>query len=213
MKQTFIVRAAALLLASALFATTVAADGTQAQANTIRHDSAVTRHRTSRVDGVDIFYREAGPKTAPVVVLLHGFPTSSRMYRNLIPALSHRYHVIAPDYPGFGQSGTPDRKQFPYRFARFAELIDGLLTQLGADRYALYVQDYGAPVGYRLALKHPERVSALIVQNGNAYEEGLGEFWKPLKAYWAGRLESAPRGFACGAHARRHPIPVSRRRA
>ena len=185
MKQTFIVRAAALLLASALFATTVAAGGAQGQEIALRGDSAVTRHRTTRVDGVDIFYREAGPKTAPVVVLLHGFPTSSRMYRNLIPALSHRYHVIAPDYPGFGQSGTPDRRQFPYRFARFAELIDGLLTQLGADRYALYVQDYGAPVGYRLALRHPERISALIVQNGNAYEEGLGDFWKPLKAYWA----------------------------
>jgi pimeloyl-ACP methyl ester carboxylesterase len=190
MKLAFIVRAAAVLLASALFATTVAADATQAQENTIRHDSAVTRHRTTRVDGVDIFYREAGSKTAPVVVLLHGFPTSSRMYRNLIPALSHRYHVIAPDYPGFGQSGTPDRKQFQYRFARFAELIDGLLTELGADRYALYVQDYGAPVGYRLALKHPERVSALIVQNGNAYEEGLGDFWKPLKAYWADGSEA-----------------------
>lgn len=185
MKLTLTVSAAALLLACAPFTTTVAADRAEAQETAIRRDSTVTRHRTTRVDGVDIFYREAGSKTAPVVVLLHGFPTSSRMYRNLIPALSHRYHVIAPDYPGFGQSGTPDRRQFQYGFARFAELIDGLLTQLGADRYALYVQDYGAPVGYRLAVKHPERVSALIVQNGNAYEEGLGKFWDPLKAYWA----------------------------
>jgi pimeloyl-ACP methyl ester carboxylesterase len=134
---------------------------------------------------VDIFYREAGPAQAPVVVLLHGFPTSSHMFRNLIPALADRYRVIAPDYPAFGQSAVPDRNQFQYTFARFAELMDGLLSQLGATRYALYVQDYGAPVGYRLALRHPERITALIVQNGNAYEEGLKDFWNPLKAYWA----------------------------
>jgi pimeloyl-ACP methyl ester carboxylesterase len=144
-----------------------------------------TRYRTATVDGVRIFYREAGPADAPVIVLLHGFPTSSHMFRNLIPALADRHRVIAPDYPAFGQSGVPDRKQFPYSFARFAELMDGLLNQVGAKRYALYMQDYGAPVGYRLALRHPERVSALIVQNGNAYEEGLKEFWIPLKTYWA----------------------------
>ena len=107
------------------------------------------------------------------------------MFRNLIPALSDRYRVIAPDYPAFGQSAMPARKDFPYTFATFADLMDGLLTQLGATRYALYVMDYGAPVGFRLALKHPERVSALIVQNGNAYEEGLRDFWTPIKAYWA----------------------------
>ena len=157
----------------------------QVQQSAVRADSAVTRHRTTRVDGVDIFYREAGPADAPAVLLLHGFPTSSHMFRNLIPALSNRYHVIAPDYPGFGQSGTPDRKDFKYSFERFAELMDGLLVQLGVQQYALYVQDYGAPVGYRLALRHPERVSALVVQNGNAYEEGLKEFWDPIKAYWA----------------------------
>jgi pimeloyl-ACP methyl ester carboxylesterase len=157
----------------------------QAKKSAIRADSAVTRHRTANVDGIDIFYREAGPADAPAVLLLHGFPTSSHMFRNLIPALADRYHVIAPDYPGFGQSGTPDRKEFSYSFARFADLMDGLLNQLSVKRYALYVQDYGAPVGYRLALKHPERVSALVVQNGNAYEEGLKEFWKPIKAYWA----------------------------
>ena len=157
----------------------------QAQQSAVRADSAVTRHRTTKVDGIDIFYREAGPADAPAVLLLHGFPTSSHMFRNLMPALADRYHVIAPDYPGFGQSGTPDRKEFEYSFARFAELMDGLLNQLGVKRYALYVQDYGAPVGYRLALRHPERVSALVVQNGNAYEEGLKEFWNPIKAYWA----------------------------
>lgn len=173
----------ALLVVLALLPSAPAA--VSADAAHARPDSAVTRHRTTKVDGVDIFYREAGPKNAPVVLLLHGFPTSSRMFRNLIPVLAERYRVIAPDYPGFGQSGTPDRARFDYRFARFAELIDGLLRQLSVTRYALYVQDYGAPVGYRLALKHPERISALVVQNGNAYEEGLREFWKPLKAYWA----------------------------
>jgi len=118
-------------------------------------------------------------------VLLHGFPSSSYMFRDLIPALSDRYHVIAPDYPGFGQSATPDRASFTYSFAHYAEIVDDLLAKLGAQRYALYVQDYGAPVGYRLALRHPERITALIVQNGNAYAEGLKEFWTPLKAYWA----------------------------
>jgi pimeloyl-ACP methyl ester carboxylesterase len=148
-------------------------------------DSAVTRYHTARIDGVDIFYREAGPATAPAIVLLHGFPSSSHMFRNLIPALAHGYRVIAPDYPAFGHSATPDRRVFAYTFARFAELMDGLLNHLGVTRYALYLQDYGAPVGYRLALEHPERVTALVVQNGNAYEEGLKEFWNPLRAYWA----------------------------
>ncbi len=145
----------------------------------------VTHHRTAKVQGVNIFYREAGPAEAPVVLLLHGFPTSSHMFRNLIPALADRYHVIAPDYPGYGQSDAPDRPGFAYTFDRFAELIDALLDQLGVTRFAMYVMDYGAPVGWRLALKHPERVSGLIVQNGNAYDEGLKEFWDPIKTYWA----------------------------
>ena len=156
-----------------------------AQARAVYADSAVTRYRTAKVDGIDIFYREAGAADAPAVVLLHGFPTSSHMFRNLIPVLAHRYRVIAPDYPAFGQSGTPDRREFTYSFARFAELMDGLLNQLDVARYALYVQDYGAPVGYRLALRHPDRITALVVQNGNAYEEGLKQFWNPIKAYWA----------------------------
>jgi pimeloyl-ACP methyl ester carboxylesterase len=143
------------------------------------------RHRTADIKGVRIFYREAGPTDAPTVVLLHGFPSSSHMFRNLIPALESRYHVIAPDYPGFGQSDAPDRAQFRYTFATFADHVDELLTRLKIDRYALYVMDYGAPVGYRLALKHPQRVTALVIQNGNAYAEGLREFWKPIKAYWA----------------------------
>lgn len=142
------------------------------------------RYRTLDVNGVNIFYREAGERDAPVVLLLHGFPTSSHMYRNLIPALASRYRVIAPDYPGFGRSGMPDRGAFAYTFDNFARLIEGLTEALGLDRYALYVFDYGAPVGFRLAVKHPDRVTALIVQNGNAYDEGIAGFWDPIKAYW-----------------------------
>ncbi|EPX55944.1 hydrolase, alpha/beta hydrolase fold having protein [Cystobacter fuscus DSM 2262] len=145
----------------------------------------VTHHRTTKVGGLEIFYREAGPADAPVVVLLHGYPSSSHMYRNLIPALADRYHVIAPDLPGFGLSAMPSREAFTYSFASYAEIIDALLEQLGARRYALYVMDYGAPTGFRLALRHPERVTALITQNGNAYEEGLQAFWDPIKALWA----------------------------
>lgn len=146
----------------------------------------VVHYRWAQIDGVKLFYREAGPVGAPVVLLLHGFPTSSHMFRNLIPLLADRYRVIAPDYPGFGQSGTPDRAAFKYTFANFADMIDKLTTSLGASRYSMYVMDYGAPVGYRLALKHPERVQALVVQNGNAYVEGLdNQFWAPVKQYWA----------------------------
>ena len=151
----------------------------------------VTYHRTTKIDGLNIFYREAGRAGAPVVLLLHGFPTSSHMFRNLIPALADRYHVIAPDYPGYGQSEMPDRSEFAYTFDRFAELVDGLLEHLCVTRYAMYVMDYGAPVGWRLALKNPERVAGLIVQNGNAYEEGLKEFWDPIKKYWDDNLESS----------------------
>ena len=184
MKLRFLPVATWMLMAMTLLLT-AAAPSAQAQAHGARADFAVTRHRTATVDGIELFYREAGPANAPAVVLLHGFPTSSHMFRNLIPALADRYRVIAPDYPGFGQSAVPDRREFEYTFARFAELMDGLLIQLQVKRYALYVQDYGAPVGYRMALRHPERVTALVVQNGNAYEEGLKEFWNPLRAYWA----------------------------
>lgn len=146
---------------------------------------AAIYYRTAKIDGIDIFYREAGPVDAPAVLLLHGFPTSSHMFRNLIPLLADRYHVIAPDYPGYGQSASPDRSTFNYTFAANADLVDKLMDHLSIKSYAMYVMDYGAPVGYRLALKHPERVSGLIIQNGNAYEEGLKEFWDPIKTYWA----------------------------
>ena len=144
----------------------------------------VTHHLTSVRDGVKIFYRESGPKDAPVVLLLHGFPTSSHMFRNLIPALADRYRVIAPDYPGYGQSDVPDPAKFQYTFDYIAKLVDSLLESLRIDHYFMYVMDYGAPVGWRLALKHPERVRGLIVQNGNAYDEGLKKFWDPIKTYW-----------------------------
>ncbi len=143
------------------------------------------RHQTVKVDGVDIFYREAGPKDAPTILLLHGFPSSSSMFRNLIPALSDKYHVIAPDFPGFGQSEQPPADKFEYTFDHLAKIVDAFTVQQGLTKYAIYVQDYGAPVGYRLAAAHPERISGIIVQNGNAYVEGLPDgFWAPLKEYW-----------------------------
>jgi len=151
-------------------------------------DRITTFYRTTQVDGLTIFYREAGPKDAPVILLLHGFPTSSRMFRNLLPALADNYHLVAPDYPGFGHSSAPAVDQFDYTFDHLAQVIDHFVTQLGLEKYSLYVQDYGAPVGYRLATQHPERVQALIVQNGNAYVEGIdNDFWKPIKAYWANK--------------------------
>jgi pimeloyl-ACP methyl ester carboxylesterase len=146
------------------------------------------QHRYATVDGHQLFYREAGPADAPAVVLLHGFPASSFMFRELIPLLADRYHVIAPDHLGFGLSDTPPADEFGYTFDALAGLTAGLLTQLGVTRYAIYVQDYGAPVGWRLALADPDAVTAVITQNGNGYEAGLvEEFWKPMRAYWADR--------------------------
>jgi pimeloyl-ACP methyl ester carboxylesterase len=145
----------------------------------------VIHYKKVNIDGVNVFYREAGPADAPVLLLLHGFPTSSHMFRNLIPLLADRYRVIAPDYPGYGQSDAPERSGFDYTFANLANVVEKLTVALEATKYSMYVMDYGAPIGYRLALKHPERVQALIVQNGNAYTEGLAAFWDPIKAYWA----------------------------
>lgn len=149
----------------------------------------VTSYKTAKVNGLDIFYREAGPKDAPTLLLLHGFPTSSHMFRNLIPALADKYHVIAPDYPGYGQSSMPSVADFDYTFDNLASVVDTLVQQLGIESYSLYVMDYGAPVGFRLAAKHPERVQSLIVQNGNAYDDGLKAFWDPIRAYWKDRSE------------------------
>ena len=142
------------------------------------------KYQHATVDGHKIFYREAGSKTAPAILLLHGFPTSSHMFRNLIPELADRYHVVAPDLPGFGFSDAPDRKQFRYTFENLARAIDNFTQTIGLERFAIYVFDYGAPVGLRLALAHPERITAIISQNGNAYEEGLSEGWNPIQKYW-----------------------------
>lgn len=144
------------------------------------------KNQTMTVDGQTIFYREAGDKhKTPTILLLHGFPTSSHMFRNVIPALAHKFHLVAPDYPGFGYSSMPPVDTFEYTFDHLAEIVDKFVHQIGLEKYSLYVMDYGAPVGYRLAVKHPDKIEALIVQNGNAYEEGLGEFWEPLRAYWS----------------------------
>jgi len=144
----------------------------------------MTSYKKAIVGGSKIFYREAGPKDSPTILLLHGFPTSSHMFRNLIPALADRYHVVAPDLPGFGFSDAPDRKRFRYTFEALAKAMDSFTQTIGLEHYAIYVFDYGAPVGFRLALAHPERITAIISQNGNAYEEGLSQGWNPIQKYW-----------------------------
>lgn len=147
-----------------------------------------TLHKTVEVDGLQIFYREAGPEDAPTILLLHGFPTSSHMFRNLIPALSDRFHLVAPDYPGYGNSSMPTVDEFDYSFDNLARTIDHFTEAVGLTKYSLYLMDYGAPVGFRLAVTHPERVESLIIQNGNAYIEGIeNDFWEPIRAYWKDR--------------------------
>jgi pimeloyl-ACP methyl ester carboxylesterase len=141
-------------------------------------------YKTAQVDGFKIFYREAGDPQTPAVLLLHGFPTSSHMFRNLIPELAGQYHVVAPDLPGFGFSDAPDHKSFAYTFDHLAEVIGDFVEKLGLKRFVVYVFDYGAPVGFRLALRYPDRISGLISQNGNAYVEGLSDDWAPVRAYW-----------------------------
>jgi pimeloyl-ACP methyl ester carboxylesterase len=142
------------------------------------------RYRTQKVGAVEVFYREAGPADAPVILLLHGFPTSSHMFRDLIPELADRYRVIAPDLPGFGLTKAPPRGQFDYTFDALGDVIGGFVDAVGLERYAIYIFDYGAPTGLRLALKHPERVTAIITQNGNAYEEGFSKEWESWQTYW-----------------------------
>ncbi|MEU8107172.1 alpha/beta hydrolase [Nonomuraea muscovyensis] len=142
-------------------------------------------YRTARIDGLDVFYREAGDPSAPTLVLLHGFPTSSIVYQALIAELADEFHLIAPDYPGYGHSSAPSVQEWDYTFDHLADVVDRLLDTIGVTRYAVYVHDYGAPVGFRLAVRHPERITGIVTQNGNAYEEGLTPFWEPIKAYWA----------------------------
>ncbi|HIK15987.1 MAG TPA: alpha/beta hydrolase [Leptolyngbyaceae cyanobacterium M33_DOE_097] len=147
----------------------------------------MTTYRTVSIDGLDIFYREVGSRDNPTILLLHGFPTSSHMFRNLIPALADKFHLVAPDYPGYGNSSMPTVNEFDYTFDHLTEIVEKFITAIDLKKYSLYVMDYGAPIGYRIAAKYPERVQSLIVQNGNAYEEGLREFWEPIKAYWQER--------------------------
>jgi pimeloyl-ACP methyl ester carboxylesterase len=151
------------------------------------HMSQHVSYRTVKVDGLSIFYREAGPKNAPTILLLHGLPSSSRMFESLFARLSDRYHLVAPDYPGFGHSDWPDPKKFAYTFDHCAEIMNHFSEMLGLSRYTLYMQDYGGPVGFRMAVAHPERIDGLIVQNAVAHNEGLGAIWKTRRAFWADR--------------------------
>jgi pimeloyl-ACP methyl ester carboxylesterase len=146
--------------------------------------SQATFYRNIKVNGLNVFYREAGLEGAPVVLLLHGYPTSSHMFRNLIPILSEQYHVIAPDLPGFGYSDMPDRSTFDYTFDNLAKTMQGFIDELKLKRFAVYVFDYGAPIGFRLAMANPQKITGIISQNGNAYEEGLGSGWNPIQKYW-----------------------------
>lgn len=154
-----------------------------------------TRYDFQQVGDVDVFYREAGPRDAPVILLLHGFPTASHMFRDLIPLLADRFRLIAPDLPGFGQTGSPPRGKFDYTFDHLANVVGGFIEALSLERYVLYIFDYGAPVGLRLAMSHPERVAAIVSQNGNAYVEGFSDEWGPWEAYW--REPSAVNREAC----------------
>jgi pimeloyl-ACP methyl ester carboxylesterase len=173
-----------LAAGSAVFAMPRVAKANRAQRKLKENPMLDIRYRTQRVGDVDLFYREAGPVDGPVILLLHGFPTSSHMFRDLIPELASRYRVIAPDLPGFGQTKAPSRATFDYTFDALAEVIGAFVGALGLVRYALYIFDYGAPVGLRLAMRHPERVSAIVSQNGNAYVEGFSDQWGPWETYW-----------------------------
>ncbi|WP_064749999.1 alpha/beta fold hydrolase [Lysobacter antibioticus] len=184
MSKTLLNLATAAVLAASAVQTLPAAAAESAAQTATAPAAEQVRYRTVDIDGVEVFYREAGPADAPALLLLHGFPTSSHMFRDLIPRLAQRYRVIAPDYPGFGYSAAPPREGFAYTFDNYAKTVDALTQRLGLERYALYVMDYGAPVGFRLAVAHPQRVSAIVVQNGNAYDEGIAGFWDPIKAYW-----------------------------
>jgi pimeloyl-ACP methyl ester carboxylesterase len=146
-----------------------------------------TLYKTAKVDDLDIFYREAGDRDAPTILLLHGFPTSSHMFRNLIMRMSDKFHLVAPDYPGYGNSAAPPVDAFDYSFDHLAEIIEKFIQDLQLKRFSMYLQDYGAPIGFRIAAKHPDWIEGLIIQNGNAYEEGLKDFWIPIKAYWQNR--------------------------
>ena len=165
-----------------------------------------TLYRTIQVDELSIFYREAGPKDAPTLLLLHGLPSSSRMFEPLFSRLSDRYHLVAPDYPGFGHSDWPDSKKFAYTFDHIAETMNHFTEALGLSRYTLYLQDYGGPVGFRIALAHPDRIEGLIIQDAVAHNEGLGAIWKTRRAYWVGRSVNTRRFAPTSCRSRRRSI-------
>ena len=182
MRRIAFLMACAFACASPLAASAASRDNDHQPAGDV-----MTRYRTASVQGLTIFYREAGDPHAPTVLLLHGFPSSSRMFDKLIPALAQQYHVIAPDYPGFGHSDAPPPETFAYTFDHLASVVDALTEQLGIQRYTLFVQDYGGPIGFRLASMHPDRVAAIVVQNAVSHEEGLGPLWTTRRQYWANR--------------------------
>jgi pimeloyl-ACP methyl ester carboxylesterase len=181
-KRIIFIAACALVVVSSLTAQQISH-----KMPTQQSGDAVTTYQTINVQGLNIFYREAGNREAPTVLLLHGFPSSSRMFDKLIPVLATRYHVIAPDYPGFGHSDAPSPDTFAYTFDHLASVVDAFTQQLGIRHYTLFVQDYGGPVGFRLALMHPDRVDAIVVQNAVAHDEGLGPLWATRREYWANR--------------------------
>jgi pimeloyl-ACP methyl ester carboxylesterase len=179
-----ILKATAVLITGLYLAVNpVSAQSNQTSKNQIMETPSI-HYRTVKANGLNLFYREAGSNDAPVILLLHGYPTSSHMFRNLIPILSGKYHVIAPDLPGFGYSDAPDHQQFQYTFDNLAKTMQAFIDELGLKRFALYVFDYGAPTGFRLALANPEKITGIISQNGNAYEEGLSKEWNPIQKYW-----------------------------
>lgn len=187
--RNFLKATTAVLLSGVIMAGAITASAQTPEVDVTPPAAVQTLHKTIEIDGLNIFYREAGPKDAPVILLLHGFPTSSQMFARLMEDLGDEYHLIAPDYPGFGNSSMPTVDEFNYTFDNLANVVDKFIAAMGLDRYALYVMDYGAPVGFRIATRHPEKVTGLIVQNGNAYIEGLREFWDPIRAYWAERSD------------------------
>lgn len=179
-------------LSIALFTSNIAMAQSNQKLNLNNHimENQSIHYRNIKVNDVNLFYREAGPADAPTILLLHGYPTSSHMFRNLIPVLSREYHVIAPDLPGFGYSDAPDHKQFDYTFDNLARMIESFTDKLGMKRFAVYIFDYGAPVGLRLAMNHPEKITGIISQNGNAYKEGLSKEWNPIQKYWSDPSEA-----------------------
>ena len=181
-------RNALTLTTALLFSVPTIAAVAQNAAPAVQKESATRiNYRTVKIAGLDIFYREAGNPNKPTLLLLHGFPTSSHMFRNLIPALADKYHLVAPDYPGYGNSSMPTVGEFEYTFEHLTDIVEQFTEKLNLTKYSIYVQDYGAPVGFRLAVRHPERIQAIITQNGNAYDEGLTNFWDTMRAFWNNR--------------------------